>query len=83
MIKELPDKMYQRFILNIKYIREQKGITQIELANYSNVSRSTIKSIEHRGSYCSFQTAALIAFSLDHHLGDLLTVQYFPEGFPE
>ncbi len=83
MIKELPDKTYKRFILNIKYIREQKGITQVELANYSGVSRSTIKAIEHQGCYCSFQTAGLIAFSLDYHLADLLSIQYFPEGFPE
>ena len=50
---------------NIKHIRKQKKITQFQLAEKSNLSEGTIKSIELAHSYPEEKTLSQITEALD------------------
>ena len=50
---------------NIKQIRKSKKITQFQLAELSNVSEDTIKSLEQGRTWCSDKTLSQITEALD------------------
>lgn len=50
---------------NIKTIRKSKKLTQFELAEKSNVSEDTIKSLEQGRTWCSDKTLSQITEALE------------------
>lgn len=50
---------------NVKALRKQKGITQEELAEKTELSRSTIAKIENNWKFPSFEAGLRIAQALD------------------
>ncbi len=50
---------------NIKSIRKSKKLTQFELAEKSNVSEDTIKSLEQGRTWCSDKTLSQITEALE------------------
>lgn len=57
--------------MNIKYYREQRGWSQIDLAVQSDSSKGTIGSIEAGRSHPSFNNIVKIAQALGVHPADL------------
>lgn len=56
---------------NIRQIREEKGISQAELARCVGVSASMICQMERGTKACSMQLGAQIASALDCEVSDL------------
>lgn len=57
------------------YIREQKGLSQEQLAWKSSVSRHTISEIELERRVPSVKTALLLAKALDCAVEDIFTLE--------
>ena len=51
--------------LNILYYRKEKGLTQMQLAEKANISRTYMQKIETAGCACSHDTIMDIAESLN------------------
>ena len=62
--------------LNIKAIRERRGLTQRELADKMNVMPSTICKWETEQISLSIETLFRLAVALDVPAADLLAQQY-------
>lgn len=59
--------------LNIKAMREEIGMNQVELAEKVGVSQSMICQIERGTKACTMQLGAEIANALGCEIGDLLS----------
>lgn len=56
--------------MRLKEIRKERGLTQVQLANLSGLSRRTIEEIERRGD-CRISTASQICDVLKISLDEL------------
>ena len=52
-------------LLNILYYRKEKGLTQMQLAEKANISRTYMQKIENAGYACSLDTMMDIAEALN------------------
>ena len=61
-------KHYDKWLaigLNIMYYRKEKGLTQLQLAEKANISRTYMQKIETAGSACSLDTLIDITEALN------------------
>lgn len=67
------EEKYRQLGLNISYYRKKKGLTQLQLAEKINVSRTHISNIEAPNVLTTFSSSTLfdIADALDVKLCDL------------
>lgn len=74
---------YIQTISNVKRIREEKGITQLELAKKCNLTKNYVSSLERYVNKCSADTLILIAQALNVPVsalvGDMDTEAINPE----
>lgn len=74
-------ELYQTISKNIKYYREQKGLTQFQLAEEAKISISYLSKIEAAGLNKSFSISVLnqIANALDVDISLFLQNQHTKE----
>ena len=74
-------ELYQTISKNIKYYREQKGLTQFQLAEEAKISISYLSKIEAAGLNKSFSISVLnqIANALDVDISFFLQNQHTKE----
>ena len=74
-------KRYRTLGLNIAYYRRQKGLTQEQLAEKAEISRSLISAIEAPGVAKSFSLDVFfnLADALDIDPADLIDASVFPD----
>lgn len=59
-------------MLNLKSIRQARGLSQVQLAEKAGVSRRTVEDIERRGD-CRISTASALCAALGCTLDELYT----------
>ncbi len=59
----------------LKYFREQKGYTQLDMEIHSGISRTEISRIENGLKNIEFATIVRIAIALDVQLQELFTLK--------
>lgn len=64
----------KNYKLNLREIRESKGITQTELAAAINIDRSVISHYEHERKFPSLERLCQIAKVLNVTLDDLVEI---------
>ena len=74
-------ELYQTISKNIKYYREQKGLTQVQLAEEAKISISYLSKIEAAGLNKRFSISVLnqIANALDVDISFFLQSQHTKE----
>ena len=66
-------QIVRRFAMQMKSYREAKGISQEKLAEYANLHRTFIGSIERAEKTPSIVTVVKIAKALNINISDLIT----------
>lgn len=64
-----------RLVVGLKSVRQQKGLTQAELAEKAGVSRKTVNTIENGVFTPSVMVALLLAQALDEPLDTLFRLE--------